>query len=657
MLIKILTTVHVVVSFYTSIHKECKQMVDMYQKKIVFDVEVMPHLFVLSAQKLDGYDTDGPVESFSTVESALDYINRNSDALFVGYNSNGYDDYIISAIINRDGEISPEELSAISTEIIEGDGSNRIRKSFLSYDVFDPVEAGMRSLKMFCGSAGRSTYDSPYSFKDNRYYNDDEIKDICRYCEEDVGYTVEIMQRETGFYEASLARLDILRDAGVVVQNPKRCLCCRSAAFGRYLFQGLCGQRDPNDNSRTSIRFIRDYANSPYEEVRTAYAFYAAIVASMDETSPKNVFYDKDSAPSFDNFTPEMGINLGWGGAHGAIEGYKFKANDKTALLYVDVSSMYPTLLVKHDLYPYTFSEAAKEVYQFTYESRLSYKANGEAIKSQACKRIIASLTGMLKDQFATFRAEWSNNSIVINGQLSILDMSCRLRAEEGWRIVQANTDGVMVEVPNTKAARDRFSQITDEWCADYKFGVSAKEIAVLIQTNVNNYYMTIVGHEDEEPTLKGAAYSYNEGYFRDKTVVKKALVDCLKDGITPEEALKKYTDIRDYFILIKNTDTFPWLWDVLSDERKEARCVRVIASNNNMKKIIENDLKMCYYMKARTKDDTKGQKVTNFPENAIEIPLDLSAYDHGALFDVLDKSYYVDQIQRAIDIFNGAKS
>lgn len=629
-------------------------MRDSFRKKVIFDVEVMPHLFVLAVKPFDGFDPCGETESAHTPMEAYRLIQETSDYLWVGYYSNGYDDYIMSAIIDSMGTITPEELYEISKRLIE-DGEHAARKSFMSYDCFDPIEAGMRSLKMFCGSSGRSTYDSPYSFKDDMHYNDEQIADIEAYCREDVDYTAEVFCNEREFYEASLARVDILRNAGVEPDNILKVICCRSAAFGRYLFQSLCGERDRRDNMRTTIKFVRDYANSPYEEVRSAFSFYNSIKEDGDETSNAIAFYKDVETPSFPKFTEDMGIELGWGGAHGAISGYKFESNPERALLYVDVSSMYPTLLIKHDLFPHTFTDSARYVYNFAYEARLKYKYEGDAIKSQACKRIIASLTGMLKDKFATFRSEWSNNSIVVNGQLSILDMACRLRAQnDSWKLVQVNTDGVMVEVNNTQADRDAFKSIVDQWCSDYIYEVSSKEIDRLIQTNVNNYYMRLTNGKED---LKGAAYSYNELYFRDKVCVKKALPHCLTTGESPKEYLARSIEsgeltIKDFFILIKVTDTFPYLWDVMSNEYKEARCIRVIAVKNNLEKVLTNGLDMCYYMKTRRRGSTEAQKVTNFPENAVELPADIAVYNESALFDLLDLDYYASLIERAINIF-----
>lgn len=630
-------------------------------KKIIFDVECMQHLFVLSAKLVDEWE-GGETVSFAHPMSAWKFVTENMDALWVGYYSNGYDDYIISALIESCGEITAEELSDLSRSLIETE-NKRPRKKFLSYDVFDPIEAGMRSLKMYCGSSGRPTYDSPYSFKEDRHYNADEIEEIKRYCEEDVEWTWEVFQRERGFFEASMARLDILHDAGLDWDdNEARIVCCRSATFARFLFENLCDTRDVRDNYRTTIKFIHDLSNSKFPELREAYKFYADIAASEDEYTSSKDFYDKDKTPCFDNFTPECGINLGWGGAHGSINGYLFDkaSNPKRALLYVDVSSMYPSLLVRHDLFPKTFSDDARSIYEYFYNARLTYKKNGEATKCAASKRVINSLTGMLKDQFASFRSEWSNNSIVVNGQLAILHMACLLRSVPTWKIVQVNTDGIMVEVNDKDADRAMFKKISDKWCEAWNFDVAAKEISTLVQTNVNNYYMTLVGHEDDEER-KGAAYAFNEGYLRDKVAVKRLLPHCIAKGISAHDAIYNAIDeaesILDFIILIKITDTFPYLYNILNDEYNEKRCVRCIAIKSDAATYKEcefmgwTDSIVCY-MKSREPNDHKLQKVSNFPIQALELEADVSNYNLSALKRIIDREYYVEQLQHAIDIF-----
>lgn len=620
----------------------------MYEKKIIFDCEVMPHLFVLSYQCVKGYERHDVPHSVHTPMGAYKVMKAYEDCLWIGYNSNGYDDYICSAIMRRGGDISPEELFKISKRIIESGESPNVPLVFKSYDCFDPIEAGMRSLKMYCGSAGYATYDSPYSFKDDRHFNDDEIAEIEKYCNEDVDHTTSVFLNEIPFYEASLARLDVLQEAGVTPSSPLNMICCRSAAFGRKLFQSLCAARDPKDDSRSAIKFIRDYTSSPYKEVVEAYNWYKELADRGDETSLDTLFYKQLPPPVvIDGVT----ITLGWGGAHGARDAYTyFTARDKgRRLQYVDVSSMYPTLVVEHNLYPHTFTPAARTVYERVYRSRLRYKAAHEEAKSQACKRVIASLTGMLKDKFATFRAPWANNSIVVNGQLSILDLCCRLMSvSRDWKLVQVNTDGVMVEMPDDGGSDIAYRAIVEEWCKDYKFGVSAKCPTALVQSNVNNYYMVTDGKE----TRKGITYAMNERYFRNVVAVRRAIVDCLCEGVSPEVALSRYNDIRDYYILIKNTDTFPYLWDIISDERKEARCIRCIASTKNCKLILTNGFTPCYYVKARRADDRKGDKIANFPDFAIELPDAIENYDQDKVWEVLDMNYYINLVENGIKAF-----
>ena len=626
-------------------------MSDIFEKKIVFDCEVLPHLFILSYQCVKGYERFDVPHSVHTPQAAYEVLKAYENYLWIGYNSNGYDDYICSVIVKRMGAVEPEELFAVSKAIIENGESPRVPLVFKSYDCFDPVEAGMRSLKMFCGSAGLSTYDSPYSFKDDRYYNDDEVADMERYCNQDVDYTTDVFLGETAFYEASIARLAILKEAGVTPSSPLNMICCRSAAFGRKLFQGLCGERNPADDKRTSIRFIQSYERSPYEPVRKAYDFYRRVVEEADELSPDTTFY-KQLPDVMDIGGVE--VSLGWGGAHGALDKYTyFESNRPDAkLCYVDVSSMYPTLVVEHDLYPLTFSPSARYVYEKVYRSRLGYKAAHDEAKSQACKRIIASLTGMLKDKFATFRAPWANNSIVVNGQLSVVDLCCRLldaaNGDARWKLVQVNTDGVMIEVPNNNTDLGIYKEVVDKWCEDYKFAVSSKFPSVLVQSNVNNYYMVSDGKE----TRKGMTYAMNERYFRNLVAVRRATVDCLCEGITAEVALSRYTDIRDYYILIKNTDVFPYLWDLISDEKKEARCIRCLACEKDVKKILTLGFTPCYYVKSRKASDVKGDKLANFPDFAIEIGDDIRNYNTDDLWSVLDIQYYANLVRTAIKGF-----
>lgn len=619
----------------------CDSNLDLFPKKIVFDCEVFPHLFVLAAHELDAQNVaSGETKSFATIREAYAYLCENNDALFIGFNSNGYDDYIISVIMNTAGMCTPEDLSEVSRGLIDG-GVRPAPVSFRSYDVYDPIEVGMRSLKMYCGSAGNSLYDSPYSFKDDRTYTDEEIEDIASYCRKDVGYTCEIFAKEFEYYIASCARVSVLKDAGVTATDNKSVVCCRSASLGRTLFQGLCyNGRDCRDDMRTTIKFI-----APFEKfagVGSAYAFYKAIVDSADESSSETDFYDKSKCPVV-TLQDGMEVQLGWGGAHGALEAYVKPA--QTRILYADVSSMYPTLMIKHDLYPHTFTIEAKDVYEYFYHSRLDYKARGEKLKSQAAKRLLASLTGMLKDRYADFRAEWANNSIVVNGQLSVVALAYQL--SKRCKTVQVNTDGVMSEVADADV--EWWNKIVDGWCEAFQYSVSKHEVKELIQSNVNNYYMV----DDEGEVRKGAAYALNERYFNDKTICKRVLPICVATGKMPITLIRESRAIEEFFILIKTTDTFPFLYDTISGEWSEARCLRVIACRYDEELARKGGFRYVNWVKVRgDKKVEKAQKVSDFPEHAIYLPDAINAYDTDLLFELIDFGYYASKVMKAVEPF-----
>lgn len=624
------------------------------QRIIVYDVESMMHLFVLSVWELDVEDDP---KSFATPAEAYAYIAQNRDALWVGYNSNAYDDYLIDMIIKTQGDCTPEELRELSDAVI--DHANGLRKSFLSYDVFDPIEVGMRSLKMYCGSIGDTTYDSPYSFMEDRFYNAEEIKSICVYCEEDVRYTAQIFKREKDFFDASYARIAIMEDAGYDVdsRDANRFACCRAASFARAVFERLSPNRDAADDMRTSIKFVRDYAKSPFVEVQRAFNFYKKIVDDADETTPDNVFYKAFVTPSFVDFQEGLTLQLGFGGIHGALDGYLFDkaATPDKCVLYGDVTSMYPTFMIHHNLYPYTFTDDARNLYEMAYKGRITYKSTGAIAKSAACKRILNSLTGMLKDPYAKFRAPWANNSIVINGQLSLLDLSCRV--QEAFRIIQVNTDGIMVECDDTPANRTLFREILNQWEKDYDCSIKMKEVERLIQTDVNNYAMLELG--ETEYTRKGAAYNFNETYFRDKVIVKRLLPEAIIRHhleIEPiiemvEEALYQSDGVEDFYVLIKVTDTFPYLKEEISGKLIESRCVRCIAAlgdEASRELADEEALEYVHYVKVRGNKE-QSAAVSLFPDVAIELPGHMALYDTSVLQSLIDVRYYATLIQKAV--------
>lgn len=625
-------------------------------KLIVFDVESMMHLFVLSVLEI-GKDTP---QSLTTPKAAYDYIRSTCGALWVGYNSNAYDDYLIDMIIKTEGNCTPEELRELSDDII-----NREKKlpwkSFLSYDVFDPIEVGMRSLKMYCGSMGNSTYDSPYSFMEDRFYNENEIKSIVAYCEQDVIYTAQIFEREKPFFDASFARIGIMEDAGYEVSDKEvnRFACCRAASFARAVFEKLSPNRDEADDFRTTIKFIAPYSNSSFEEVRRAFDFYNAIVKGADEDTPDAQFYKAFVTPNFEDFQEGLTLSLGFGGIHGALDGYLFdkELNKGKCVLYGDVTSMYPTFMINHDLYPHTFTEESRELYEMAYKGRIHYKASGDIAKSAACKRILNSLTGMLKDPYAKFRAPWANNSITINGQLSLLDLACRLKETGLFKIIQVNTDGIMVEADDRDESRKVFRTLLNDWEGEYKCSIKMKEVERLIQTDVNNYAMLEIG--ETEYTRKGAAYNFNEIYFRDKVIVKRLLPDAILGNMIQLEpivdmvnhALDSSEGIEDFFILIKVTDTFPYLKEEISGRLIESRCVRCIAAKgDDISRSIadEEALEYVRYIKVRGNKE-QSAAVSLFPDIAIELPAEMSLYDKTSLKYLIDVDYYARLIQKAV--------
>lgn len=86
-----------------------------------------------------------------------------------------------------------------------------------------------------------------------------------------------------------------------------------------------------------------------------------------------------------------------------------------------------------------------------------------------------------------------NNNCMCINGQLMLLDLIEHLEVIPGFRLIQSNTDGLIVQVPDTEEAFDMMDDICWEWeqrCSTNKCEILLELDCIheIYQKDVNNY-------------------------------------------------------------------------------------------------------------------------------------------------------------------------
>ena len=100
------------------------------------------------------------------------------------------------------------------------------------------------------------------------------------------------------------------------------------------------------------------------------------------------------------------------------------------------------------------------------------------------------------EDMYFTTNAAYdprNNNCMCINGQLMLLDLIEHLEAVPGLELIQSNTDGLIIWIPDTDEAFNMVDDICWEWeqrCSTEQCSILLEldNISEIYQKDVNNY-------------------------------------------------------------------------------------------------------------------------------------------------------------------------
>ncbi|MEG0323465.1 MAG: hypothetical protein RR619_05665, partial [Raoultibacter sp.] len=257
---------------------------------------------------------------------------------------------------------------------------------------------------------------------------------------------------------------------------------------------------------------------------------------------------------------------FGWGGVHGALPKY----HSTGCLLHVDVTSYYPSLLIKHNLI--TGSATNPERYVEIYDKRVDYKARGMRAEQLPLKLALNAITGAEKDKFNKAYDPRNNNLMCVNGQLMLLDLMDKL--EGCCTLVQSNTDGLIIEIEDTDEAFDRVDAICYEWEQRTGMGLGLDQVAEIHQKDVNNYLWI---EADGKLERKGAYVKELGALDYDLPIVNTAVVNALAYGTPVEQTVMAATDLIEFQKIVKVSRKYLYGWH--NGEALTDKTFRVFAS------------------------------------------------------------------------------
>lgn len=465
--------------------------------------------------------------------------------IWVGYNNLHYDQFIFKGILCG---FDPKAINDFI--IVKGHKgwqySSLLRKVYMvNYDVFHPrTDRGLKTHEAYLGN---DICETTVPFDIDRKLTEAEIAETVKYCRHDVEQTIEVfMQRKSEFD----ARMDLLKmfDLPLVYLG-------KTDAQLTAIILGAERPARPRDDEFDIVP-LPCLDLGPYDFIRSWYL------------DPAN----QDYSATLDFDIAGCPHKCAWGGLHGAIAQYAGEGY----FINVDVESYYPAEMIAHALLSRNVQDPSK--FKGIRDHRIELK-HAKDPRQKALKLVVNGTYGASKDKFNALYDPRQANMVCVNGQLMLIDLMHKLVRDVGAEIIQSNTDGVLIRMPDgfdggPDAFYDRVDDVAYEWEHRTGMGLEFDEFTRVYQKDVNNYVLVAA---DGSMKTKGAYVKKLGPLDYDLAVVNKALVEFMVHGVPVEDTIAADNDLIDYQRVVKVSGKYKY--GVHGHERLTDRCFRVFAS------------------------------------------------------------------------------
>lgn len=550
-------------------------------------------------------ELDEPIEIINDPELLYEIYHKYKGHIWVGYNNRHYDQYIMKAILCG---MDPYDVSC---KIIQEEqpgwsiSRNFNKYPMINYDV-QILGKGLKELEAF---QGHSIYESSVDFNIKRKLTDEEIRETCKYCLNDVIETMNVFQ----------ANIEDFNSQWWLVHEFKLPLSFMAKTKAQISAEILgCVKTTRNDEWDLYTLDCVDLGK--YKVIGTWF---------MDKG---NHFYkdqngNKNKLECIVAGVPHI---FAWGGAHGAKVKYHYKCEDGYLMLHVDVTAFYPSLMIEHGLL--TRNAKHPERFKAIYDRRVALKKAGKKKEQAPLKIVINGSYGICKDLTNNAYDPRNANLICVNGQLLLVDLIDKLEDNvPSFELIQSNTDGLIIKI------RMEDFDLVDDVCAEWEERCSVNlefdYIQEIWQKDVNNY---IFRDFDGNLERKGAYVKYLSPLDNDLPIVNTALVDYMTKGVPVEQTINSCDEMVQFQKVCKLSKKFDHVvytrWIYAPDRGHEStyynKCYRVFASTDPVDGPVHK---------------VKGNRYNKFPMTSEHSFLESGDITDMKCPDKLDKQWYID--------------
>ena len=447
-----------------------------------------------------------------------EYLNKNKNSLFIGYNNANYDNYILKSILL---DIDPYYVSSI---IINKDKSGRIYRvanwnkvNFYSYDV--SFGLGFTSLKENEAYLGISIDECPINFNLDRPLTDEEFEKVIEYCKRDVDATCLLFEKTRSEFETKLYLCNEFNLDKSYLNKGNQSIIERVLGADRKY--NCTDANDPFDFSQLNLKIKK----------------YQPVIDYFSQPTDMQKGFSIDIAGVPHSF--------GIGGIHGAISNFSYTGK----LMNIDVSSYYPSMMIAYDWFARSVPQEKKQLYAKMKADRIVLKKTNKKL-SDAYKLVLNTTYGCYKYEYCNLLDPRMANNICIAGQVMLVDLMENL--EPYCKLVQSNTDGIII-IPYDE---EKIKEVVKDWEERSRVQMEISYGVKIVQKDVNNYVFK--KDNGDIKCVGGYVAQYKpRGLRRTLSIIDKALTEHLINDVSIEDYIHNNNDPLDYQIISKVGKTY----------------------------------------------------------------------------------------------------
>lgn len=627
----------------------------------VFDIEIFPNLFhcVVKDTETKKYflfeiskrrnDLPKIIAGFHRIKDNIKWNDNyttkqklNTDIIFCGYNNIHYDNPIINYMIYNQQELLNSSYSEVcfqlfklSQDIVkpEGDAHNWHKWKYLVYfDTLDlltmlyseKLRVGLKEMQVTMQYHNVQEYDGNFE----EYIPEDKIPEMIKYNINDVDSTEELLYRCKSDIDLRIAIED---EYGVKVLNKDGVNIGMKIITQKYLEKTGLTWNDIKD-LRSPCDMI------PLKDVILPIIKYdTPILRDILEDLKKQVVSPGRKGYEHHFILDKVEYTIGVGGIHTVNKPEKIIPAKDEIISDVDVTSLYPSMIIEHHFYPEHLGKEFLEVYSNIKDERVEAKRNHNKVKDKTLKLALNGLSGNLQNEHNFCYSPMTVMKIRMNGQLMLLMLAEKLIAI-GCKILQANTDGLFVL--RKKCDEDKFKQVCKEWETLTKLGLEEDRFEAFYQFAINDYLAIKEGYS----ISKNSDFLKKKGLFIDSVslgkgmkpiIIPEAINKFLADNIPVEDTIRNCTNVLKFLTYQKVNKKY----EVEYNNKIVQRINRYYVSTNG------------YSLYKRKKlENGQYSYINMLKNNGVIILNDLS--NVNKLPDDIDYKYYISEANKIIDKF-----